>query len=253
MKTAALVLLTLTAPLALASMPKAKPSLEEVRQKQPCNDSIDRLLKNWAPQATWVEVVPPSDDSRAFRSPGREIGTSIELVLYEDGSTEAIRKTANTALMNRWTTDDCTAQLVLDKQASPKKWPHPVFTDEDVKKVLADNPKGIIYAWSPHMALSLKALPELRKAAQKLGMTIVPVLDPYADPGFSKAEAKKNGLTTADLRRIESVEVLSRGVNLHYPSMLIFANGKFAQATISGYKEAAHYETVLNRELATIR
>lgn len=225
--------------------------LAELREKHPCRVPIDTLLADWAPRPFWEEVVTSASGARAFRTQGEQLGTMIELTLHDDGEAEATRLTARTALTTSWNPIDCMARVSLDTYAASKP-AHPAFTDEDLKAVLASHPKGVIYAWSPHMHLSLKALPGLRAAAAKLGLKIVPVLDPSAEPSFSRESAGKGGLAAKDLRRIESVELLGRGMTLHYPTLLVFSGGKLSRRMIAGFRDAAQLELLIGRELADL-
>jgi hypothetical protein len=233
----------------LAALAGERPSLRELREDHACNAAITATLKEWVAKPDWKETAPPEAESRAFRTQGSELGTSIDLVIYEDGTAEAIRKTSDTTLVAMWSAPDCTPKIA----AEARKPSQDAFTDAELKKVLGAHAKGVVYFWSPHMHLSLKALPELRKAASKLGLTVVTALDPWADPAFARKTASANGLGQSDLRRVESVEMLSRGVNIHYPSAVAFAGGKLSPALITGYKEASEFETLLKRDLASIK
>jgi hypothetical protein len=124
------------------------------------------------------------------------------------------------------------------------------FSDEALRQVVRKNEKGVIFSWSPHMPLSIKAYFDLQTAAGRLGLKVFPVLDADADPVSSIEVVKKHQIETSALRRMQSIELYQRGMAIHFPSILVFSGGKIRGDIIPGAKQEDLYETLIKRELA---
>lgn len=96
------------------------------------------------------------------------------------------------------------------------------------------------------MPLSIKGVTTIRRAAQKLRIALVVLLDPYANLEVAKKEATKLEIP---VRRIESLELLRLNVNIHFPTLIVFSKGHLIKRVIPGYKEAKQYEKVITHLL----
>ena len=118
------------------------------------------------------------------------------------------------------------------------------FTDQSLESLLqcsADNRvSGVLYVWSPHMPYSVSGLMELNRLTKKLGIYVIPLLDPYADLGLALQIARNQHLRPEALRKLSSRVLLSRGMTLHFPSMTLYSDGKIVGPMVPGYSRLAH-------------
>lgn len=127
------------------------------------------------------------------------------------------------------------------------------FTDLDLRQKLDESRRkstsGIFYFWSPHMNYSIRGLNELRAAGQSKGLTIIGILDSNADRNAAIQVAKRNHFSPDDLRTLDSVDLLERGPQNHFPSMIIFKNGRVVSPTIPGYNLPEKLDKILGEFL----
>jgi hypothetical protein len=107
----------------------------------------------------------------------------------------------------------------------------------------------VVYAWSPHMPLSVDGFREIRAATTELGLRLVPVLFAGSDRDFARREAERVGMPPAALREVRSVELTMRDGQVHAPSILVFT-GRRASPVLPGYRNAAGYRRYLRAYLA---
>jgi hypothetical protein len=113
------------------------------------------------------------------------------------------------------------------------------FTDEDYRNTLRSQHRILFYAFSPSMPLSVDGLKEIHAAAESLGATLVPL----ADPTGSEAAILKVG--DARVRYQRSQFLRDRGLQLHYPSVLVANDHKLLGAPIEGFKTRNGYMTLV--------
>ena len=123
------------------------------------------------------------------------------------------------------------------------------FTDRDLHQLLESGRSGILFSWSPHMPLSMKALAILQRLAHPLHLNIIPVLDPDADIKMAQVVSIKHRLGSPSLRKIASSELLELGLGIHFPAVLVFRNGKIRGGVIPGSKEPQIYRKLILREM----
>jgi hypothetical protein len=169
--------------------------------------------------------------------------------------------------MERW--DDAQVTIrVLDEacrvgQAEPAsaqlESDGPSFTDGELRAVVSqtrdfegtpgrsggeDFSAVVVYAWSPHMPLSVEGFRAIEAAASELGLRVVPVLFAGSDPEFARREAARVGMPPAALREVQSVELTMRDMQVHAPSILVFRRGGVSPV-LPGYRNAAGYRRYL--------
>jgi hypothetical protein len=200
-----------------------------------CAPQAFELLRKWKSQAQWVRRTVPLENSggeKSFATPTDQIGTWIELSVAESSELQMRRRSPAAVITVRWNQSTCVPALGI--KPYPAQTSPTVFTDQMLQTALNKNAAGMIYAWSPHMPLSVQGYPEAEKLAKKLGLAFVPVLDPEADlpaaRSFSQAQHFDNGL-----KRNASIELLERGMNLHYPSIVLFSKGEIKGGMLPGY------------------
>lgn len=129
----------------------------------------------------------------------------------------------------------------------------PVFSDVDLEELLLSTPAGgLIYVWSPHMPYSVKGLRDIADIGGRVGLSVTPLLDPYAEARLSARVVEEAGLPPAALRSLNSPALFDRGATLHFPTLFVFAHGRLAEHMLPGYTSPAVYEAFIEEQLAHI-
>lgn len=119
------------------------------------------------------------------------------------------------------------------------------FDDKNLENLLKEKPNSILFIWSPHMSLSLKSVKELTTAATELGLPITYVMDPLADQALAKSLALKNNLGPGALRRIDSFDLSMRNAQIHFPTLVVFRDGKICEGIQRGYRESFKFRAII--------
>lgn len=126
----------------------------------------------------------------------------------------------------------------------------PRFDDDALVERLSRTPRGVIYVWSPHMPLSVDAIPALTAAAAAQGLAVDLVLDPAADRAFAARVAAAHALPAPSLRVADAIELSFRDVLVHAPTAIVYAFGAFAGDAYPGGHTADEYTAYFTRVLA---
>ena len=124
-----------------------------------------------------------------------------------------------------------------------------VFTDHALSARLARGDAGVILVWSPHMPLSVDQYEVLVPVTRDLGLALVVVLDPSADPGYARRTARERGLPDAALVPLGGIELTFRGMTTHAPSVQAFADGRLVGPVLYGYRAGATARLAIERAL----
>lgn len=126
------------------------------------------------------------------------------------------------------------------------------FTDKHLRVLLAQSEikqsSGLIYIWSPRMNLSILGAHEIQVVAHKLNLEVTFVLDPAA-----VSEEVKEVVTQYPLLqqtpKLESETLIGMNMKIHFPSLIIYQNGKLLSISRPGYDEPERVEEYLTRRL----
>ena len=142
------------------------------------------------------------------------------------------------------------------------------FTDKDVLALVKSQPRGVIYVWSPHMPYSYSAQQEKNGAngiknieeavrlveaqtGQSLALTIA--ADPGASPDLIDGlVAAEPSLEPTMGRPVQSIELLFRDVNHHYPALLVFEDGRISRHVYPGVESPEKYASYILGQLAEL-
>lgn len=228
---------------------KAIPEL----QGRACVRQLEKVLAEWDSAFEWDRGPMGPAESVVYRSPTGSLGAWTEVWIHTDKSLEARFTTAASTLSVQWKGPDCRPAMGVKQRTFGPPPPNGSFTDEDLRALVKQHRAGVIYAWSPAMPISMAGLQEMRKAARALGVPVIGVLDPEADAVIAEAEARRNGLAKEDLRQVDSLELMNRGVHVHYPAAVMFADGKIVGPRLPGHATADEYRAFLEPYLAAAK
>ncbi len=192
-----------------------------------CKNEIIRTITGWGSKNDWRESPPDEESVRIYRSPTDQTGVWVGLLKDRKGEVRAIRLTRYATLVVSWDPrKQCESKIAPIVAPDGSKSGEAGFTDEKLDRLLDHGKgKGMIFLWSPHMPYSLKAVDEIRKAAKELEVPVEFVLDSSADPKAAKSDADKLKIPVL---RNDSLELSQRGMELHFPSMLVYSRGKIS-------------------------
>lgn len=214
-----------------------------------CRRSLENILFSLAlPNSRWQRNISTWPDEM-FRAPSTKIGRWMELQIHVNGS--MVLTEIQVGSRHSWRIDarrNCFLSTTRAVRTDPKP-PLEVFDDSRLEKVVRSHARGVIYAWSPHMPVSFYGLPRIADAAKKLNLSVHFVLDPHADSAQARREALRNGLPAEALLRMESLELIFRGMPNHYPTVVVFAGGRIRGNPIPGVKEGVAYERMILDQL----
>lgn len=188
-----------------------------------------------------------------YRTPTEVVGKWIETKIYNNKYVQVLEITPEKRVHYSWDITNCN---VL-KTESVKKYNQErlanEFSDQRLLDTIEKKKAGVIYAWSPHMPLSMAGIKPLKDATEKLGLELILILDPHADKKISLETAEKFLLEESALRKLESVDLMLRGLGFHYPALVVFGNGKMNDYAIPGVKTSGEYQKLISRQLASLK
>jgi hypothetical protein len=122
----------------------------------------------------------------------------------------------------------------------------PILEQAQLDRLIAKPKWGVIYSISPAMPLSIKALPYLQEIMADLKGDLIVVWDTSIPIG----KAKKL-FSTKKIKHFytQGPNVLYRqGMDLHYPTLWIFKNGKIGPRNFVGYKRKETFLSWISSE-----
>lgn len=223
---------------------------EPATEKLPCINQVQTQLQQWGVLGEWEKKLSTKSDVPNYVSPTQNLGVWVELDRSDLEKGPIARKIAfDRNVSITWSPETCAPKMVGRDNKYNLKALRGAFTDEYLKQITQNNAKGLIFAWSPHMPYSQPGIENIRKAAAELNVPVFLVLDPKADER-GVAQAKKAwGLQDKDIKRMESVELLYRGLLNHFPGAIAFKDQKVIQSGYVGLKTESEYVTYFKKVL----
>lgn len=212
----------------------------------PCGAAVAQQRRIW-------RVVPPArpqprdGELELWHWPTTRLGVWVAEAQWPGGA-RLIRLTPAAASLMEWSP---TCAVTASERPRPAA-AAPRFSDRDLAAAIDRAPRGVIYAWSPHMPLSVDGYRAIAQAAAARGLPVEVVLDPAADRAFAAAEVTRGRLPAAALRVSDSVELLFRDVHVHAPAAQLWAGGRLAGSALPGFHTAAEYGAFLDRAGAEV-
>jgi len=115
----------------------------------------------------------------------------------------------------------CSTSLKVNKNIPPSS-----FTDYELAQLFKSSKAGMIYLWSPHMELSINEMKLLSQ--QTFSKKITFLFDHQASPKLEE-KLKGQGISSENFRRQKSHLLDSYNINAHYPSLVLYKNGKIVK------------------------
>jgi len=220
--------------------------VKEFILKNQCGKKVVKLLNAWGSSNLWNENFTGDPNKRNYRSPTQNLGTWVE-VLIEKEFIKVFRRTARTDVIKIWRKKDCFEKEMIKTKKLDEEYMARSFNDDTLKNIVDKYKKGVIYAWSPHMPLSVKGLKNIKKLSKEFGLKVYGVVDANSPTESVRKVASKSGISSLDQRKMESMELFMRGSALHFPSLLTFKDGKIKRHPKYGYEKKEEYKKDLLR------
>lgn len=213
-----------------------------------CRIAVQHQLDRWDKTRSW-RAAAAEPGSSLYLSPTARLGEWLELRTGRS-LVELRRVSIERRETVRYQDARCQAQVAIERPHYSAARLKGAFTDERFRTLVRQHGAGIVYSWSPHMPLSIERVQAIREAGKQLGLPVFYVLDPHADRELAQSTAREYGLDAEALRPMESIELFNRGMLQHYPSVLVFAEGKVRGNLIPGWKHEATYVSWVQERLS---
>ena len=215
-----------------------------------CQKEFNQIAndKNWN-QEKYREHVSGSYKEIVFRNQSNVIGEWLEVHLTSQASPVMffIKDSSITKF-----SFDITCQVLITNE----NWPWHIekifmqknnedWSNDDLKSLVMNGKKGMVYTWSPKFVFSVYELPKMEKLAKKLGYEFTALVDPRASKkeidGALEVMYKKNEkkyrrqlATKYSYLRNTSSDLYMRGEFNHFPATYIYNNKKIHSRWITG-------------------
>ena len=227
--------------------PQAQPSVEGVLAGVGCEPAVRRQLATWdadLARAVFEPALPTG--GRSVRMPTAAIGLWVRIV-EEAPRQVALERITSTRIERLRFDEECAVSEYAVATNAP---PQGAFGDSDLITRIAREDRGVVLLWSPHMPLSVDQHAILARVARDLGLTVVPLLDPAADPDYGARVARERGLPAEATRPLGGVELAFRGMTTHTPSLQVFTGGRLVGPVLYGYRSEEPLRAALEGVLA---
>ena len=212
-----------------------------------CRESALGQLADWGSTGEFLLSSNSTDALRVFRSPTGKVGKWV-VVTIDAGRIERLL----------YVTSEAETEALFDAECAiatterPREMPDDgrrSLTDEDVARIVGSGERGVFYAWSPHMPLSVEGYAEIANATGRLGLALTAVLSSHANIDYARDRAERVGIPEDAFALNRSIELTMRDLDVHSPAILIYANGEFVSPVIPGFRRAADYQSLILRFL----
>ena len=222
--------------------------IHEALGDAPCIAAVQSSLSGWGAGSEYLAGPPAGAGIATLRFPTRERGVWV-VVQGAAGQSPSLQRVDAEQTTLRSFGAECVPHDVSTARARSTSVDGGDFDDRALDLVLdeavATSARGVVvYAWSPHMPLSVDGWAEVAKAARALSVVAVPALIDEADMDFAEREAERVGIPRDGLRAITSVELIMRDLQLHAPAILVFRENRVSPV-LPGYRNADGYQRFL--------
>ena len=231
---------------AASALPAAAVALDDripELQSSPCLWPVVELLGEWGSEFRWTRL---DLEEPVYGSPTATTG--VWTVVTAGPREVVVRRVAADSEVKIVFDATCARSFAADATGSNRSR-SVGFDDAALEKIRASGTPTIVYAWSPHMPLSVAGLKELRSVAGASGVDVIAVLDPQASLALAERTARDAGFGRDVLEPIASTELLMRGLTLHYPASTLI-RGREIGVVRRGFDPAESWKRHLAESLA---
>ncbi len=206
-----------------------------------CAAEVRETFATWRAGPTFIGAPPGPDGSNRYRVRAGGVGDWIVLTTLSRQPPRLVRWSGHTSTSVRFSPSceaitESTVARVGGVSAGGEG-----FTDDELRtRIDQANGPLVVYAWSPHMPLSVDGYREIAEAGRRLGVEVIPVLFAEGDRDFARREAQRGGIPEAGLREVASTELLMRDAQVHAPSIVVFTPDRVSPV-LPGYRNADGY------------
>lgn len=231
-----------------------------------CSAEVQQKLRVFGAERSWTKAPSQLDGSSTYVSPTRRFGHWVGVRKYQSGELQFLEISKGQFKIHSYS-DTCSSTDDVrnrDFTRSSKPETGPEFTDKDLEKLMERTESyGVIYVWSPGMGYSYsksidpgggyghtrsgvinakEAMEEVQKVTGKT-MTFTALVDPFSPRALvDKIYAAGNhDLTPEMLKRMASFDLQMRSMGQHYPSLLVYGNGRIFRQMRPGLTTAESY------------
>ena len=213
-----------------------------------CVEPIRATLEEWGVEANTVTSANGPIGVRVITIPTARLGVWVVLRLHRDGSATAARVSPRHTDRASWTPACVALQRPAVETQPPGAERTGAFTDRGLEETLNRFDSGVIFLWSPHMPLSISGYRSIGQATERLGLALVPLLDPLADADYAAATMIEQGFPSEAGRPAASVELSFRDLTTHAPSIQVFRHGRLVGEMLPVYRDPDHYVSFIARQ-----
>jgi len=241
MKGSGLVVLAVALLASCAPPDSPRPSFGAVVSDFPCREAIVSTLAAWGAGPRPLQAPPSVPGERSLRFPTGVLGDWVVVEAAPLGLPVVARTTADGITARLFDVSCAWEERQVDRPSSASAG-GPRFTDADLRAVIesADGRTVIVYAWAPHMPLSVDGYSEIAAAGAALDAVVLPLLIGHSDRAFAEREAARVGIPPEGLREIDANELLLRDLQVHAPAILVFMPDRISPV-LPGYRDARGY------------
>jgi hypothetical protein len=215
-----------------------------------CEPAVRRQLAAWDARLAEAAFEPPlPTGTRTALVPTPVLGLWVRII-EEAAAQVAIERITATRIERLRFDQECAVSELAVATSPP---PDGAFGDSDLIARIARGDRGVVLLWSPHMPLSVDQHAVLTRVAEDLGLAVIALLDPAADPDYAARVAREGRLAPEATRPLGGVELAFRGMTTHTPSLQAFANGRLVGPVLYGYRSDGLLRAALGAALGNRR
>lgn len=190
---------------------------------------------------------PDVDGGMVLHWPTSTLGTWVVEVRGPRGA--SLRRVADGHLTEiTWSADCVTSTIDTPRHGSAAER----FTDAELRRLVAEQSRGLLYVWSPHMPLSVDGVGVAQIVAKRRGLPLTILLDPAANAALARSVIARHGWPLDSAIVADSTELRFRDVLVHAPTIQAYAGGRLVGSAFPGYHTVDEYSVYLDRVFAGV-
>lgn len=204
-----------------------------------CKNEILKTFVEWKALHKWKGRLDPYTGEKQFFSPTTLTGKWVSFKVINSNNV-LLRLLSRDKTITARFDGNCKSQARVQIHQMGNSG----FNDGDLKMILDKNKDGLIYVWSPGMPLSIEGIQEIQEVAKRLHLTLTFVHDAKAD--FKEVQSQISRLKI-ESRKLNSLELLLRGAEQHYPGLFIYKDSVLVDEVKYGFEEDNLYQGYIQR------